>query len=80
MTDNDSYIKKKTFVLKFIKENTGKYKGTEIFWYCGLYKAPFDAIMDELEKEGLIKWSKPKQVWNYVSNYRGKATKGKDKI
>lgn len=73
MTDNDSYSKKKTSVLKFIKENTGKFKGTEIFWYCGLYKAPFDKIMDELEKEGLIKWNKNKQSWNYVSNYRGKS-------
>ena len=68
-----AYDKKKKEVLKFIKDNTGKYKGTEIFWYCGLYKAPFDTIVDDLEKEGLIKWNRNKQSWNYVSNYRGKS-------
>ena len=70
-----NYDKKKREVLKFIKDNTGRYKGTEIFWYCGLYKAPFDKIVDELEEEGLIKWNKTKQVWNYVSIYKRKNKK-----
>ena len=63
-----TYIKKKSEVLRFIQNHTGEYKGTEIFWYCGLYKAPYDTIVDDLEKEGLIKWNKNKQVWNYVNN------------
>lgn len=73
-------LKKKKEVLQFIKENTGKFKGTELYWYLGLYKPPYDKILDELEKEGLIKWSKPKQVWNYVSNHRGKGAKRQNKV
>lgn len=66
-------LKRKTKeVLDFIKKNSGKYKGTEIFWHCDLFNLEYGDIVDDLEKKRLIKWDRFNQAWVYVGHKKRK--------
>ncbi len=72
--------RKKSEVLRFIRDNSGKYNGVLITDMLKMWKGPPDFIFEDLELEGFIKWDKRHQVWKYVGDNRTASKKRKNKV